>query len=97
MNASLHQICRHGNHIETVMMQRKVRKLANALGMALNLRPGNGLVMFLGHGGERDNYQALETWVSHVLEQACLLPTREALPVLMMRLESQLTEWEDLA
>lgn len=72
----------------------KVRRLAGALRLALNIHPGSDLVMVLGHGGEKNNLEALETWVMRSLETHGLLPNRAALQPLLRKLEAYLTSWE---
>ena len=72
----------------------KVRKLAETLRITLNIPPGQGLVMVLGHGGERNNLEALETWVALNLRAQGLHPNRTALQPLISALEAYLTDWE---
>lgn len=72
----------------------KIRRLAAALRLALNVHPGSDLVMVLGHGGEKNNLEALETWVMRSLEAHDLLPNRAALQPLLHKLEAYLTSWE---
>ena len=75
--------------------RRKVHKLAGALCVALNIPPGDQLVMLLGHGGEPSNLEAVKTWVSETLIEQNMLPTRLAIPVLLDMLEDELATWQD--
>lgn len=74
---------------------RKIHKLAGALCVALNIPDGDHLVMLLGHGGEPSNLEAVKTWVTETLIEGNLLPTRQAIPVLLNMLEHELTVWQD--
>lgn len=94
MPADLYAITTVQDTLITQSARRNVRKLASAVGLALNVQPGRGLVMVLGTGNERNNQEALETWVAQALIDRDLLPTREAIPMLLRELESTLTRWE---
>tara|TARA_R100000322_G_scaffold170480_1_gene146498 strand:- start:2967 stop:3128 length:162 start_codon:yes stop_codon:yes gene_type:complete len=50
--------------------------------------------MVLGHGGEKNNLEALETWVQRSLEAQALPPNRASLQPLLAQLETYLTHWE---
>lgn len=65
--------------------------------MALNVQPGRALVMVLGTGHERNNQEALETWVLQILIERDQLPTRETIPLLIEALEGTLTRWQESA
>ncbi len=73
----------------------KIKRLAAALQLALNIHPGSCLVMVLGHGGEANNLEALETWVMRNLEAQALPPGRASLQPLLSQLEAYLTNWND--
>ena len=94
MPADLYAITTVQDTLITQSARRNVRKLASAVGLALNVQPGRSLVMVLGTGNERNNQEALETWVAQALINHDLLPTREVIPMLLRELESTLTRWE---
>ncbi len=95
MPAELHAIANVQDAIITQTARRNVRKLAGAVGLALNVQPGKALVMVLGTGSERNNQEALEHWVMQTLIERDLLPTREAIPLLIEVLEDTLTRWQE--
>lgn len=74
--------------------RRKIHKLAGALCAALNIQPGDQLVMLLGYGGERTNLEAVQTWVTETLVELEMLPTRQAIPALLEKLENELIAWQ---
>ncbi|MYL24943.1 hypothetical protein [Vreelandella massiliensis] len=93
MTAKLHNVATLQDMLTRQVTHRNVRKLAESLGVALNISAtGSQLVMALGSGHERTNYEALQTWVRQTLNEKDLLPTREALPTLIKALEAQLIQ-----
>lgn len=72
---------------------RLVQNLASALAVAMNIAPGNQLVMVLGAGDERSNLEAMETWVQLQLVPLRGLTNHQLLTELLQRLEKQLTEY----
>ncbi|MCE8042298.1 hypothetical protein HOP60_09000 [Halomonas daqingensis] len=95
MLANLHAITTVQDTLITQSARRNVQKLASAVGLALNIQPGRGLVMVLGAGSERNNQEALESWVAQTLIDHDLLPTRETIPLLIEALEAILTQWQE--
>lgn len=71
---------------------RFVRNLASALTVAMNITPGNQLVMALGAGDERSNTEALETWVQLQLVPLRGMTNQQLLAELIQRLERQLAD-----
>lgn len=71
---------------------RFVRNLASALTVAMNITPGNQLVMALGAGDERSNTEALETWVQLQLVPLRGMTSQQLLAELIQRLERQLAD-----
>jgi len=95
MPADIYSIAAVQDTLITQSARRNVRKLASAVGLALNIRPGCSLVMLIGTGSERNNQEALESWVAQTLIDRDLLPTREVIPMLIDALEKTLTRWEE--
>lgn len=73
--------------------RRVIRNLASALCAAMGVSQGVHLVSVIGLGGEHNNQEAMETWVSHQIALDDLVPGREALPVLLERLERLAEAW----
>jgi len=90
MGAKLHAVSTSTGFCQTADHQRMVRKLAGALTIALNIRPGASLVMFLGSGHERNNLEAVCTWVNATLAAEGLPASRQALNTLTQMLEQEL-------
>lgn len=71
---------------------RFARNLASSLAIAVNLAPGNQLVLALGAGDERSNKEALETWVRLQLVPLRGMTNEQLLAELLQRLERQLAD-----
>lgn len=69
---------------------QEVRKLARALVIALNIAPGESLVLTLGKGSEASNFEAVVTWVQEFLVREGLPAQRAALSTLLPALEARL-------
>lgn len=74
--------------------RRLLSRMATALEAAFLIQPGTGLVCLLGNGSERDNHEALITWLEQEVEQAEEVLTTSLLPELAGRLDKTLTRWE---
>lgn len=95
MSAELHTVATVQDNLTRQPVRQNVRKLAESLGLALNIPAGSQLVMVLGTGNERTNLEALETWVRQSLIERDQLPTREAIPALIQSLEDCLLRWQE--
>lgn len=69
-------------------------RLAGALQVSLRIPHDDSLVFFLGYGWERNNAQALETWVKNTLMTLDDEGVRLLLPWLIDRLERELLRME---
>ncbi len=79
------------NHQPIETPNRKdVRKLASTLFIALNVAPGKALILSLGHGNEKSNFEAIESWVEERLVCEQLPAGKPALQILLPALEAQL-------
>ncbi|WP_449285366.1 hypothetical protein [Marinobacter sp. PE14] len=85
-------IHRHQSMLQCGKDVRFVRNLASALTVAMNITPGNQLVMALGAGDERSNTEALETWVQFQLVPLRGMTNQQLLAELIERLERQLAD-----
>ena len=90
MGAKLHALHIANRLYRSRQHDRMVRKLAEALVIALNIQPGSSLVMLLGNGTERNNTEALCTWTNAELAAQGLAPCRRALRDLIPKLENEL-------
>ena len=63
---------------------QEVRRLARALVVALNIAPGESLVLTLGNGDEASNFEAVASWVRESLVREGL-PARRAALIMMFR------------
>ncbi|QWV13890.1 hypothetical protein ABWH88_09935 [Marinobacter adhaerens] len=70
-----------------------VRNLGSSIAVAMNLAPGNQLVLLLGAGDERTNREALETWVRLQLPTLRGMTNQQLLAELIHRLEKLLTDY----
>jgi len=62
------QVCKLVNRMGQERDQsRQVQKIVSCLMAVLNIPEGDHLVMAFGDGHERDNREALETWVNSLL------------------------------
>lgn len=75
---------------------KHVRNLASALSVAMNIAPGNQLVMVLGAGDERSNQEAIETWVKLQLAPLRGMTNQQLLAELIGRLERQLLDYAEV-
>lgn len=69
---------------------QEVRRLARALVVALNIAPGESLVLTLGNGDEASNFEAVASWVRESLVREGLPARRAALTTLLPELEARL-------
>jgi len=73
---------------------RMIRRLASALQAAYRISDGDQLVAVLGTGVERNNREALVTWVDEQLPDLDEANSRQLLQSLVTRLGHALCEWE---
>ena len=73
----------------------QLQRLAKSLAQAFQIHHGDNLVFVLGEGTERDNVDALITWVRDNLQDPDFQMAKRVLPLLTERLERQLRleEW----
>jgi len=78
--------------------QRQVERfqwrLVSALEAAFRIPQGDHLVCVLGEGSERNNREALHTWLQRELQEMEAEMALRLLPQLTDRLERVLTDWE---
>ena len=74
--------------------RRTLARMASALEAAFLIKPGDGLVCVLGDGTERDNHEALISWLQREIERLESDIFVEYLPELAGRLDKKLTQWE---
>ena len=79
----------------TAMTGSQIQRLAKSLAQAFQIQHGDNLVFILGDGTERDNVEALVTWLRANLQDPDFDVARRVLPLLTERLERQLRleEW----
>lgn len=74
--------------------RRTLVRMASALEAAFLIKPGDSLVCVLGDGTERDNHEALISWLQREIERIESEVSVEYLPELAGRLDKKLTQWE---
>lgn len=74
--------------------RRTLSRMASALEAAFLIKPGDGLVCVLGDGTERDNHEALISWLEREIERLETEASVEYLPELAGRLDKTLCKWE---
>jgi len=85
------QVCQLVNRMQDERDQaRHVRKIVSCLMVILNIPEGNHLVMAFGDGHERDNREALETWVNYMLPELDMDEVEDRLDQLCARLEKRM-------
>ncbi len=84
--------------LRTEMQERErvriVLRLAEAIRVGMQIQDGVHLVAIIGNGDERDNREALRTWVAQVLYENEESTARRLLPLMMGRLEKELSEYQ---
>lgn len=75
------------------LVRRRARNLADALAYIARIPQGHALVALIGHGNERTNLEALQTWVDFELKQCGLCEDNE-LDYLYARLQMVLGGYE---
>jgi len=85
------QVCQLVSKMEQERDQaRQVRKIVSCLMAVLNIPEGNHLVMAFGDGHERDNREALETWVNYMLPELDMDEVEGRLDQLCARIENRI-------
>ncbi|PVY76878.1 hypothetical protein C8D92_104109 [Tamilnaduibacter salinus] len=74
--------------------RRAIRNTARALCYGLRIPDGDHLVMILGNGDEKTNFDAVQTWVRDQLLMSGQAPGRANLNRLFHALEGELCRWE---
>lgn len=74
--------------------KRARQKIARHLQAALNISTGDALVLFIGHGHELSNLEALESWVAKHCGEQELANISNHLSELTCKLEYQLNKLE---
>lgn len=76
--------------LATPAERRAIRNTARALCYSLQIPDGDHLVVLLGNGDERSNFDALQTWVRDQLMMEECAPGRANLHRLLRMLETEL-------
>jgi len=85
------QVCQLVSKMEQERDQaRQVRKIVSCLMAVLNIPEGNHLVMAFGDGHERDNREALETWVNYMLPELDMDEVEGRLEMLCRQVKSRM-------
>jgi len=82
------QVCQLVNKMEQERSQ--ARNIVSCLMVVLNIPEGNHLVMAFGDGHERDNREALETWVNHMLPELDMVEVEGRLEQLCNKLKKRI-------
>jgi len=71
-----------------------IHRLANALMAGFNVRSDNSLVVALGNGTEKNNFEAIVSWVERTIQQRQLAAEEACIHVLIPQFERELQDWE---
>jgi len=69
---------------------RRIRNIVSSLMVVLNIPEGNHLVMLFGDGHEKDNREALATWVTKMSSEIDLTETENRLETLCLKAKNRI-------
>lgn len=71
-----------------------IHRLAKALMTGFNLSADNSLVVALGNGSERNNFEAVVNWVERTIRMRNLVAEEATIHALIPQFERELHDWE---
>lgn len=71
-----------------------ILRLANALMAGFNVSTDNSLVVALGNGAEKNNFEAIVSWVERTIQQRQLAAEEACIHALIPQFERELRDWE---
>jgi len=76
--------------------KRLLSRLASTLMHSFHISEGDALVLMVGHGHERDNHEALISWINHELPGDRLKSDKETVMFLIRRLQYDLDSFREI-
>ncbi|MDP4535589.1 hypothetical protein Q3O60_05270 [Alkalimonas collagenimarina] len=71
----------------------KIHRMANTLMLGFSINSDNSLVLALGHGNEKNNFEAMVHWIERIIDERELSPEDLCITVFVPLLQRDLHDW----